>query len=129
VCSNRRPGADAAAPPRAASTILCAATSPEALDRAAPPDDPARDMTPDEFIAKWRASALTERAAAQSHFIDLCRLLDEPTPAEADSDGRAYEKGATKTAGGRGWADVWKRGHFAWNTSAAAATCAPPSTS
>jgi hypothetical protein len=72
-------------------------------------------MTPDEFITRWRASALTERAAAQPHFIDLCRLLDEPTPAEADPEGRAYafEKGATKTAGGRGWADVWKRGHFA----------------
>ena len=26
-----------------------------------------------------------ERSAAQEHFIDLCRLLDEPTPAEAYS--------------------------------------------
>ena len=30
-------------------------------------------MTPLEFIAKWRASALKERSAAQEHFIDLCR--------------------------------------------------------
>ena len=37
-------------------------------------------MTPGEFIAKWRASELKERSAAQEHFIDLCRLLDEPTP-------------------------------------------------
>jgi hypothetical protein len=42
-------------------------------------------------------------------------MLDEPTPAEADPDGvwYAFEKGATKTGGGNGWADVWKRGHFA----------------
>ena len=25
-----------------------------------------------------------------------------------------FEKGAIKTSGRRGWADVWKRGHFAW---------------
>ena len=24
------------------------------------------------------------------------------------------EKGATKYGGGDGWADVWKKGHFAW---------------
>ena len=41
-------------------------------------------MTPTAFIAKWRISALNERSAAQEHFIDLCRLLGEPTPAEAD---------------------------------------------
>ena len=32
-------------------------------------------MNPQEFIAKWRASELNERSAAQEHFIDLCRLL------------------------------------------------------
>ncbi len=73
-------------------------------------------MTPHEFIAKWRASALKERSAAQEHFIDLCRLLGEPTPAEADPTGEAYcfERGARKDTGGDGWADVWKRHHFAW---------------
>ena len=73
-------------------------------------------MTPHEFIAKWRASALKERSAAQEHFIDLCRLLGEPTPAEADPSGEAYcfERGARKDTGGDGWADVWKRHHFAW---------------
>lgn len=29
------------------------------------------------------AAHLKERSAAQEHFIDLCRLLGEPTPAEA----------------------------------------------
>lgn len=73
-------------------------------------------MTPIEFIGKWKNVELTERAAAQSQFIDLCRLLDEPTPSEADPKGEwyAFEKGAMKTGGGDGWADVWKRGCFAW---------------
>ena len=73
-------------------------------------------MTPSEFIAKWRASELKERSASQEHFIDLCRLLDEPTPAEADPKGERYcfERGARKDTGGDGWADVWKRHHFAW---------------
>ena len=73
-------------------------------------------MTPGEFIAKWRASELKERSASQEHFIDLCRLLGEPTPAEADPTGDHYcfERGARKDTGGEGWADVWKRHHFAW---------------
>ncbi len=73
-------------------------------------------MTPREFIAKWRASELKERSAAQEHFIDLCRLLGEPTPAEADPAGERYcfERGARKDTGGDGWADVWKRHCFAW---------------
>ena len=40
--------------------------------------------------AKWRASELKESAASHEHFIDLCRLLDEPTPAEADPAGETY---------------------------------------
>ena len=73
-------------------------------------------MTPGEFIAKWRASELKERSASQEHFIDLCRLLGEPTPAEADPTGDCYcfERGARKDTGGEGWADMWKRHHFAW---------------
>ena len=73
-------------------------------------------MTPGAFIAKWRAAELKERSAAQEHFIDLCRLLGEPTPAEADPSGERYcfERGARKDTGGDGWADVWKRHCFAW---------------
>ena len=73
-------------------------------------------MTPHEFIAKWRASELKESSAAQEHFIDLCRLLGELTPAEADPTGDHYcfERGARTDTGGDGWADVWKRHHFAW---------------
>ena len=73
-------------------------------------------MTPNEFITKWHAVELKERSAAQEHFIDLCRLLGEPTPAEADPNGDFYcfERGASKDSGGEGWADVWKRHCFAW---------------
>ena len=73
-------------------------------------------MTPSQFITKWRTSELKESSASQEHFIDLCRLLGEPTPAEADPIGDHYcfERGARKDTGGKGWADVWKRHHFAW---------------
>ena len=73
-------------------------------------------LAPHEFITKWRASQLKERSAAQEHFIDLCRLLGEPTPAEVDPKGDHYcfERGARKDSGRKGWADVWKRGFFAW---------------
>jgi restriction-modification enzyme MmeI-like protein len=73
-------------------------------------------MTPQDFIRKWKPVALTERATAQEHFIDLCRLFDHPTPAEDDpvGDHFAFEKGASKIGGGEGWADVWKKGFFAW---------------
>ena len=59
---------------------------------------------------------MKERSAAQEHFIDLCRLLGEPTPAEADPTGDRYcfERGAKRDGGGDGWADVWKRHCFAW---------------
>ncbi|MCV6636722.1 class I SAM-dependent DNA methyltransferase [Candidatus Albibeggiatoa sp. nov. NOAA] len=73
-------------------------------------------LSPQQFIKKWQASALKERSGAQEHFIDLCRLLDEPTPAEADAQGTWYtfEKEASKQDGKKGWADVYKRHHFAW---------------
>ena len=73
-------------------------------------------MTPNQFIAKWHAAELKESSAAHEHFIDLCRLLGEPTPVDADPKGDHYcfERGATKDSGGEGWADVWKRHCFAW---------------
>ncbi len=44
-------------------------------------------MTPQEFIAKWKKSKLSERSAAQQHFLDLCDLLGQPKPAAADPEG------------------------------------------
>lgn len=73
-------------------------------------------LSPAEFATKWSGSTQTERAASQEHFIDLCRMVGVSTPNEADPTGDTYafEKGAEKTGGGDGFADVWKRGHFAW---------------
>lgn len=73
-------------------------------------------MTPHEFLTKWRAVDLKERSASQAHFIDLCRLLGIEDPISADPKGEwfTFEKGATKTSGGDGWADVWRKGCFAW---------------
>ena len=69
-------------------------------------------MTPDHFIARWKDNKLTERAGAQAHFDDLCELLGVDKPRDADN--YCFERGAKKSGGGDGWADVWKRGHFAW---------------
>lgn len=73
-------------------------------------------MKPADFIKKWSDSTLRERQASQSHFNDLCALLGEKTPTEADPFGDTYcfERGAEKTGGGDGWADVWRKGCFAW---------------
>ncbi len=73
-------------------------------------------ITPREFVEKWRPSTLKERSAYQSHFIDVCRLVGQPTPTELDPNGQFYtfEAGASKTEGGDGFADVWKKGYFAW---------------
>jgi hypothetical protein len=83
----------------------------------------ASGLTPDQFVEKWSKAELSERAASHEHFIDLCRLIDQPTPAQADSTGEDYcfEKhvkvvgSASKGSKGEGgFVDVWKRGHFAW---------------
>ncbi|MCL4204203.1 MAG: hypothetical protein KJ000_17105 [Pirellulaceae bacterium] len=73
-------------------------------------------MTPQQFVAKWQRVDLSERSACQQHFLDLCELLGQPKPAEADPDGAWYtfERGVRKTEGGSGWADVWMKGHFGW---------------
>jgi type II restriction/modification system DNA methylase subunit YeeA len=72
-------------------------------------------VTAAEFARKWLGSTQSERAAAQEHFLDLCALLEVETP-NADPSGAdyAFEKGAEKSGGGEGFADVWRRGYFAW---------------
>lgn len=80
-------------------------------------------LTPVDFVAKWSRVELSERAASQEHFMDLCRMLGQQTPAEHDSTGAEYsfEKGIAVTGfasagskGEHGFADVWWRGKFAW---------------
>jgi hypothetical protein len=75
------------------------------------------------FVEKWSRVELSERSASHEHFIDLCRLIGQPTPASADSTGDEYtfEKpvkvtlSASKGSKGEsGFVDVWKKGCFAW---------------
>ena len=86
-------------------------------------------MTPAEFKTKWAKVSAKESAAYQSHFDDLCRLLKIPPPLEADPTGETFcfQKRVVKDAElfdveapdasapeERGFADVWKKGCFAW---------------
>ncbi len=82
------------------------------------------------FIRKWARFTGKESAAYQEHFSDLCRVLGEAPPVEADPSGTdffCFQKRVLKDAelvdpdlGGpgvpqeRGFADVWKKGCFAW---------------
>ena len=70
-------------------------------------------MTPQQFIQKWQDSTLNERQSYQAHFADLCALVGVQTPSPATVDDYCFERGVTKTGSRHGWADVWKRGHFA----------------
>ncbi len=73
-------------------------------------------MNVSEFIAKWEKSELTERSASQTHFNELCEVLghQKPTDMDARGDFFTFDKGTSKQGGGKGWADVWYKGHFAW---------------
>ncbi|NQV26714.1 MAG: class I SAM-dependent DNA methyltransferase [Rhodopirellula sp.] len=73
-------------------------------------------MTPQEFISNWQDVTLTEQSAYTQHFIDLCALLGQPKPVDVDKDGSWYtfQRGVEKNDGRKGWADVWKKGHFGW---------------
>ena len=77
----------------------------------------------ERFVEKWSQSDLSERAASHEHFIDLCRLVGQPAPAEADPTrpglqlrkSREVVAPASKgSKGDSGFVDVWKRGYFAW---------------
>jgi hypothetical protein len=62
---------------------------------------PRSALTPQEFVNKWHKAELKERSAAQEHFIDLCRMLNHPTPAEADPKGKRFTSEGHATEGGR----------------------------
>ena len=91
-------------------------------------------MTWAEFKRKWNRFQGKESSAYQEHFSDLCRLLGEQTPAEADPTGTesfCFQKRVIKDAElvllqedageydaepseERSFADVWKKDCFAW---------------
>ncbi|MCO5191496.1 MAG: class I SAM-dependent DNA methyltransferase [Anaerolineae bacterium] len=73
-------------------------------------------MTPEQFVAKWSRIQQKETAVAQSHFNDICRLIDHPTPLEYDPDGQtfSFETQTVKPGGQKGFADVYFKGKFIW---------------
>ena len=73
-------------------------------------------MTPQQFIAKWRGSRGQESAGAQEWFLDLCRVVEHPTPGEMDRSQEWYtfERSVREASGRLGRADVYKQGYFAW---------------
>lgn len=73
-------------------------------------------ITPKEFVERWAQSSLREQQGAQSHFNELCELVGHKTPAQADPAGTffTFEEQVEKATGGKGRADVWYNGHFAW---------------
>ncbi|MGB4116056.1 MAG: type IIL restriction-modification enzyme MmeI [Polaromonas sp.] len=77
-------------------------------------------MTPQDFITKWGpggpAFHLNEEQGAQSHFIDLCDVLGVHKP--GSEDGYIFEKQTLVLGEARGYADVFKRGAFAWENKA-----------
>jgi hypothetical protein len=77
-------------------------------------------MTPQNFIAKWGhggpAYDLNEEQGAQSHFLDLCELLDVPKP--GSEEGYRFEEKSHVIGGRTGYADVSRRGAFAWENKA-----------
>jgi len=95
----------------------------------------ANQMTAAEFKKKWQRFTGKETSAYQKHFNDLCRLLGQPTPAEADPSGTdffCFQKRVVKDAElfelhetpdaseptERGFADVWEKAASHGNTKA-----------
>jgi len=84
-------------------------------------------MSPAEFKKKWRRYTGKESSAHQEHFNDLCRMLGQKTPVEADPSGNdffCFQKGVVKDAEllaldehgkpKKGFADVWRKDCFGW---------------
>ena len=73
-----------------------------------------------DFYAKWgtggTAASLNERQGAQPHFMDLCVLLGVPTP--GTDENYIFEQDTLMLGEARGFCDVFKRGHFAWENKA-----------
>jgi hypothetical protein len=72
-------------------------------------------MTPAGFVRKWLGSTQTERAAAQEHTSSTCAgwLVSPPRTRTQPGPTTPSRRASRRLAGG-GFADIWKRGHFAW---------------
>ena len=67
-------------------------------------------MTPAEFIAKWKDTAFGERQASQEMFMDICGVVDHPTPVEyGNPEAFTFEKWVPG-----GFADAYLEERFGW---------------
>ncbi len=73
-------------------------------------------MTPKQFINKWEKVKVKEISFAQSHFNDICELVNSPNPLTLDPRGEffTFEIAAKKFGGRPGRADVWYKNKFIW---------------
>ena len=67
-------------------------------------------MKPQDFVAKWQNISFGEKQASQEMFLDICALVDHPTPvAFGDPEAFTFEKWVPG-----GFADAYLEGHFGW---------------
>ena len=67
-------------------------------------------MQPREFVAKWRNVNFGEKQASQEMFLDICALVDHPTPvAYGNREVFTIEKWVPG-----GFADAYYEEHFGW---------------
>ena len=57
-----------------------------------------------EFVERWKASSLSERSGAQSHFNELCEVLGHPQPAAAMQTGSTTD--SVRKRGERRFSDL-----------------------
>jgi hypothetical protein len=69
-------------------------------------------MLPQDFIAKWQRANLSERSAAQQHFLDLCDLLGQPKPDTADANGTFCAFLCCPVFRPAGWPNQGTHGHL-----------------
>lgn len=73
-------------------------------------------MTPQEFVNRWVNTELGEKQIAQTHFLDVCKLVGVvmPTGAGLTQRGETFVfEQSLKGTTGHGFADVYYENHFA----------------
>ena len=67
-------------------------------------------MQPNEFVAKWHNVNFGEKQASQEMFLDICALVDHPTPVTyGNREAFTFEKWVPG-----GFADAFLEDHFGW---------------
>ena len=67
-------------------------------------------MQPREFVAKWRNITFGEKQASQEMFLDICALVDHPTPVSfGNPEAFTFEKWVPG-----GFADAYYEERFGW---------------